>query len=267
MNNIFIKSFFLLILIYFVITVVVYFFQRKLLYHPFSPQITGKGLIHNFETINFKTSDNFELKGWFHLKNSNKKTILFLHGNAGNLDNRIDKLNFLGNMDINFLIISWRGYSGNPGNPSETGLYKDALGGIEWLNKKGISNDRIILYGESLGTAITTEVAQNENFAGIILEAPFTSMVDMGQKIYPIFPVKFLLKDKYESRNKIKNIKSPILVLHGRKDKIVPFYMGEKIFEMANSPKFKYFTDLDDHMMNFDEKLVNEIDLFIRNLN
>ena len=267
MNNIFIKSFFLLILIYFVITVVVYFFQRKLLYHPFSPQITGKGLIHNFETINFKTSDNFELKGWFHLKNLNKKTILFLHGNAGNLDNRIDKLNFLGNMDINFLIISWRGYSGNPGNPSETGLYKDALGGIEWLNKKGISNDRIILYGESLGTAITTEVAQNENFAGIILEAPFTSMVDMGQKIYPIFPVKFLLKDKYESKNKIKNIKSPILVLHGRKDKIVPFYMGEKIFEMANSPKFKYFTDLDDHMMNFDEKLVNEIDLFIRNLN
>ena len=267
MNNIFIKSFFLLILIYFVITVVVYFFQRKLLYHPFSPQITGKGLIHNFETINFKTSDNFELKGWFHLKNSNKKTILFLHGNAGNLDNRIDKLNFLGNMDINFLIISWRGYSGNPGNPSETGLYKDALGGIEWLNKKGISDDQIILYGESLGTAITTEVAQNENFAGIILEAPFTSMVDMGQKIYPIFPVKFLLKDKYESKNKIKNIKSPILVLHGRKDKIVPFYMGEKIFEMANSPKFKYFTDLDDHMMNFDEKLVNEIDLFIRNLN
>lgn len=267
MNNIFIKSFFLLILIYFVITLLVYFFQRKLLYHPFSPQITGKGLIHNFETINFKTSDNFELKGWFHLKNSNKKTILFLHGNAGNLDNRIDKLNSLGSIDINFLIISWRGYSGNPGKPSEAGLYKDALGGIEWLNKKGISNDRIILYGESLGTAITTEVAQNENFAGIILEAPFTSMVDMGQKIYPIFPVRFLLKDKYESKNKIKNIKSPILVLHGRKDKIVPFYMGEKIFEMANNPKFKYFTDLDDHMMNFDDKLVNEIDLFISNLN
>ena len=133
--------------------------------------------------------------------------------------------------------------------------------------RDGISNDRIILYGESLGTAITTEVAQNENFAGIILESPFTSMVDMGQKIYPIFPVKFLLKDKYESKNKIKNLKSPVLVLHGRKDKIVPFYMGEKIFEMANSPKFKYFTDLDDHMMNFDDKLIDEIDLFINNLN
>ena len=267
MNNIYIKSFFLLILIYVVITVIVYFYQRKLLYHPFSPQITGEGLVHNFETINFKTSDNFVLKGWFHLKNSNKKTILFLHGNAGNLDNRIDKLNSLGSMEINFLIIAWRGYSGNLGSPSEVGLYKDALGAIKWLNEKGISNDQIILYGESLGTAIATEVGQNKNFAGIILEAPFTSMVDMGQKIYPIFPVRFLLKDKYESKNKIKNLKSPILVLHGRKDKIVPFYMGEKIFEMANNPKFKYFTDLDDHMMNFDDKLINEIDLFISNLN
>jgi len=267
MNNIYIKSFFLLILIYVVITVIVYFYQRKLLYHPFSPQITGEGLVHNFETINFKTSDNFVLKGWFHLKNSNKKTILFLHGNAGNLDNRIDKLNSLGSMEINFLIIAWRGYSGNLGSPSEVGLYKDALGAIKWLNEKGISNDQIVLYGESLGTAIATEVGQNKNFAGIILEAPFTSMVDMGQKIYPIFPVRFLLKDKYESKNKIKNLKSPILVLHGRKDKIVPFYMGEKIFEMANNPKFKYFTDLDDHMMSFDDKLINEIDLFISNLN
>ena len=214
-------SFFLLILIYFGITVVVYFFQRKLLYHPFSAQITGEGLIHNFETINFKTSDNFVLKGWFHLKNSNKKTILFLHGNAGNLDNRIDKLNSLGSMEINFLIIAWRGYSGNPGSPSEVGLYKDALGAIKWLNEKGISNDQIVLYGESLGTAIATEVGQNKNFAGIILEAPFTSMVDMGQKIYPIFPVRFLLKDKYESDKKIKNIKSPILIMHGEDDFLI----------------------------------------------
>ena len=224
-------------------------------------------MIHNFETINFKTSDNFVLKGWFHLKNSNKKTILFLHGNAGNLDNRIDKLNSLGSMDINFLIISWRGYSGNPGNPSEAGLYKDVLGGIKWLNEKGISNDQIILYGESLGTAIATEIGQNDNFAGIILEAPFTSMVDMGQKIYPIFPVKFLLKDKYESKNKIKNIKSPILIMHGEADKIVPFRMGKKMFELANEPKFSYFSKYDDHMMEFNKDLINSINLFIKSLN
>ena len=267
MNNIYIKSFVLLIVIYVVITTVVYFYQRKLLYHPFSAEITGEGLIHNFETINFKTSDNFVLKGWFHLKNSNKKTILFLHGNAGNLDNRIDKLNSLGSMDINFLIISWRGYSGNPGNPSEAGLYKDVLGGIKWLNEKGISNDQIILYGESLGTAIATEVGQNENFAGIILEAPFTSMVDMGQKIYPIFPVKFLLKDKYESDKKIINIKSPILIMHGEADKVVPFWMGKKLYELANQPKYSYFNEYDDHMMEFNKDLINSIKFFIKSLN
>ena len=267
MNNIYIKSFFLLLIIYVSITVVVYFFQRKLLYHPFSPQITGKGLIHNFETINFKTSDNFELKGWFHLKNSNKKTIFFLHGNAGNLDNRIDKLNSLGNMNVNFLIIAWRGYSGNPGNPSEAGLYKDALGALKWLNEKGIPNDKIILYGESLGTAVATEVGQNDNFAGIILEAPFTSMVDMGKKIYPIFPVKFLLKDKYETKKKINNIKFPILIMHGKKDKIVPFYMGEKIYSLANEKKSKYFTENDDHMMEFNIKLNNAISDFLETLN
>ena len=208
MNNIYIKSFFLLILIYVVITVIVYFYQRKLLYHPFSPQITGEGLVHNFETINFKTSDNFVLKGWFHLKNFNKKTILFLHGNAGNLDNRIDKLNSLGSMEINFLIIAWRGYSGNQGSPSEVGLYKDALGAIKWLNAKGIQDKNIILYGESLGTGVAVEIAQNKNYAGIILESPYTSMLNMGKKYYPFFPVSFLLKDRFESNKKINKVKN-----------------------------------------------------------
>jgi len=123
------------------------------------------------------------------------------------------------------------------------------------------------LYGESLGTSVAIEVGQNRDFAGIILEAPFTSMIDIGKKYYPIFPVKLLLKDKYVSKNKIKNINSPVLVMHGKKDKIVPFYMGKKIYDLANQPKFNYFPDDDDHMMNFDDKLINEIDLFISNLN
>ena len=114
---------------------------------------------------------------------------------------------------------------------------------------------------------MATEIAQNKNFAGIILESPFTSMIDLGQKHYPIFPVKFLLKDKYESEKKIKNLRSPVLVIHGKKDKIVPFYMGEKIYNIANNPKFKYFTEVDDHMMNYDDKLINKIELFISTLN
>ena len=241
------------------VTIAVYLFQRKLLYHPsvlsnFSQETSGLGLEHKFEKIKIEVNKDIYLNGWLHIKDIKKKTILFFHGNAGNLD-------------INFLIISWRGYSLSDGKPTEYGLYEDAKTSVNFLLNKGVLEQDIILYGESLGTAVAVEIGQNKDFAGIILEAPFTSMIDLGQKYYPFFPVRFLLKDKYESKNKIKNLKSPVLVLHGKKDKIVPFYMGEKIFEMANSPKFKYFTDLYDHMMNFDDKLIDEIDLFINNLN
>ncbi len=264
----FTKLVILIIVTYCLLLTFVFFYQRKLLYHPnFSNHVTGDGLIHIIEKINIKTEDNIDLKGWFHLKDSKKKTILFFHGNAGTLDNRIYKLNFLGNLDINFLIIAWRGYSGSSGKPTELGLYQDAKSAVNWLNLKGIVEKNIILYGESLGTSVAIEIGQNKNFAGIILEAPFTSMVDTGKKYYPFFPVKLLLKDKYESKNKIKNIKFPILVMHGKKDKIIPFYMGEAIYNLANKPKFKYFSDNDDHMMDFDENLVNEISSFLKSLN
>jgi len=254
--------------VYLIVTLGLYIFQRKLLYYPnFNSHLKGDGLIHSFENISIKTKDNINLKGWFHLKDTKKKTILFFHGNAGTLDNRIYKLNFLGNLDVNFLIFGWRGYSGSSGKPSEFGLYLDAKSALNWLNSKGITDEEIILYGESLGTSVAIEVSQNRNLAGIILEAPFTSMIDIGKKYYPFFPVKLLLKDKYVSKNKIKNINSPVLVMHGKKDKIVPFYMGKKIYDLANQPKFNYFPDDDDHMMNFDDKLINQIDLFISNLN
>ena len=264
----FTKLVILIIVTYCLLLTFVFFYQRKLLYHPnFSNHVTGDGLIHSIEKINIKTEDNIDLKGWFHLKDLKKKTILFFHGNAGTLDNRIYKLNFLGNLDINFLIIAWRGYSGSSGKPTELGLYQDAKSAVNWLNLRGIAEKNIILYGESLGTSVAIEIGQNKNFAGIILEAPFTSMVDTGKKYYPFFPVKLLLKDKYESKNKIKNIKFPILVMHGKKDKIIPFYMGEAIYNLANKPKFKYFSDNDDHMMDFDENLVNEISSFLKSLN
>ena len=113
--------------VYLIVTLGFYIFQRKLLYYPnFNSHLKGDGLIHSFENINIKTKDNINLKVWFHLKDTKKKTILFFHGNAGTLDNRIYKLNFLGNLDVNFLIIAWRGYDGSTGKPSEFGLYQDA---------------------------------------------------------------------------------------------------------------------------------------------
>jgi len=265
-SSIFFNVFLVVLLVYFFIVIFLFFYQRKLLYHPGENNyLDDASLNHNIEKV-YISSDQ-KLVAWYFKKNPKYKTLLFFHGNAGKIDNRIYKLNEFSKLDINYLIFAYRGFSGNEGKPSEKGLYKDARAVKYWLNLNNVQDNEIILYGESLGGAIAVDLAKEFDFSGIILESPFTSMIDMAKKYYPYLPVKFLLKDKYESKNKIKNLKSPILVLHGRKDKIVPFYMGEKIFEMANNPKFKYFTDLDDHMMDFNDKLINEIDSFIENLN
>jgi len=255
-------------LVYFFASLGLYIFQRDLLYHPTENNYDGDKLTVNIQEVKIVTDDNIDLLAWYHNKDINKfKTILFLHGNAGSLENRIHKINHFEDMNINFLLLSWRGFSGNIGKPTEKGLYQDARSAVKWLVKQGVIEENIIIYGESLGTGITTEIAQNKNFAGIILETPFTSMVAAGKSKYPIFPIKLLLKDKYESDKKIKNIKSPVLIMHGEEDQIVPFWMGEKMFQMANEPKYSYFTKFDNHMMEFDENLVSELKKFIKSLN
>ena len=254
--------------IYFLVLVFLYFYQRNLLYHPNENNYSEDKISVDIENVRIKTSDNIELLGWYHEKNlKDFKTLIFFHGNAGSLENRIHKLNHFRDMNINFLIIAWRGFSGNNGNPSEQGLYEDGKSAIDWLIKKGVSEKNLILYGESLGTGVATHLAQNKNFAGVILETPFTSMIDAAKKFYPYIPVKLLLKDKFENYKKIKNINSPILIMHGEVDQLVPFSMGEKIYEIANEPKYSYFTKYDNHMMEYDEKLVLALKSFLKSLN
>ena len=256
------------VLIYLFILTSTYIFQRKLLYQPGENNYSGDQLLVDIEEIKILAEDNIELLSWFHKKDLKKyKTILFFHGNAGNLENRIHKINHFKDMKINFLIVSWRGFSGNKGQPTEKGLYKDGKSAVKWLKMKGVEEKDIVIYGESLGTGIAIEIAQNKNFAGIILESPFTSMVDAGKTQYPYLPVKFLLKDKYESDKKIKKVKSPILIMHGKIDQIVPFYMGKKMYEIANEPKFFYFSKYDDHMMEFNENMLKTLRTFLDGLN
>ena len=255
-------------IIYFFILISTYFFQRNLLYHPTENNYAGDQIFVSVQKIKIKTQDGLELISWYHNKNLNKyKTILFLHGNAGSLENRIHKINHFQDMNINFLIVAWRGFSGNTGKPTEKGLYEDARSAVRWLKSNGVKENNIIIYGESLGTGVATEIAQNKNFAGIILESPFTSMIDAGKDKYPFLPVRLLLKDKYESNKKIKNIHSPVLIMHGKVDNIVPFHMGKKMHELANQPKYSYFSEYDDHMMEYNENLLNVLKDFISSLN
>ncbi len=163
----------LVLIIYLIITFILYKSQRSLLYHPSENNYSGDKLTVSIDKVKIKTDDNIELLAWYHDKDiDNYKTILFLHGNAGSLENRIHKINHFKEMEINFLIISWRGFSGNDGKPTEEGLYKDARGAVKWLLNKGVKKENIVIYGESLGTGVATEISQNENFAGIILESP-----------------------------------------------------------------------------------------------
>ena len=254
--------------IYFLLLVFLYFYQRSLLYHPNENNYSGDKISVDIEKVKIQTSDNIELLGWYHEKNlKDYKTLVYFHGNAGSLENRIHKLNHFQDMNINFLIIAWRGFNGNKGKPSERGLYVDGKSAIDWLKKKGVDEKNLILYGESLGTGIATHLAQNKNYAGVILETPFTSMVDAAKNFYPYIPINLLLKDKFENFKKVKNINTPILVMHGEVDQIVPFSMGKKIYEIANNPKYSYFTKYDDHMMEYDENLVLALKSFFNSLN
>ena len=260
-----------IVFFYILLLICVFFFQRNLLYHPsinnyLDDQTTREP--SEIKKIKITTKDNIDLIGWFYQGNTAKsKTILFFHGNAGSLENRTYKLNHFKNLNVNFLIIAWRGFSGNKGKPNEKGLYEDAESAIRWLKSRGINEKNIILYGESLGTAVAVEIAQNKKYAGVILESPFTSMIDMGKKYYPLFPVRFLLKDKFESYKKVSNISVPILFIHGKVDKIVPYDMGIKLYELANEPKFFYSQEYGDHMVNYDDKLLLDLKKFIQSLN
>ncbi len=257
--------FLFLFLVYFTICMVIYFTQRSLMYHPSENNYLDENqLNHKVEKIKIPSDD--ELTSWYFKKNKNFKTILFFHGNAGSLENRIYKLNDISQLDLNYLIVAYRGFSGNRGTPTEDGLYKDARAAKYWLNLNNISDQNIIVYGESLGTAVAIDLAKDHKFAGVILESPFTSMLKLSRKYYAWLPTGILLKDKYETDKKIKKVFSPILVLHGKKDNIVPFEMGEALFKLANNPKYNYFVDNDDHMMDFNDDLINSINKFISSL-
>ena len=269
--NFYITSILALVFFYVLLLIIVFLFQGNLLYHP-----TTDNYIQNqveiepaeIEKVKITTKDKINLIGWFYNRNLEEfKTILFFHGNAGSLENRTYKLNHFKNLNVNFLIVAWRGFSGNEGKPNEMGLYEDAKSAVKWLSAKGIKEQNIILYGESLGSGVAVEIAQNKNYAGIILESPFTSMINMGKKYYPFFPIKLLLKDKFENNKKIKKVSIPVLILHGKDDKIVPFVMGKKMYELANQPKFFYPQEYGDHMIDYNTELLTVLKKFIQSLN
>ena len=255
------------LLIYFFILFTTYFFQRNLLYHPKENNYLDNQINFEYKEVFIPVNKNIKLKSWIIEKDFKKnKTLIFFHGNAGNLNNRIYKINELYNLDINILLVSWRGFSGNKGKPTEKGLYEDAKSTILWVKKQGVNLEDIILYGESLGTGVATQMAFDFNVAGLILESPYTSMIDAGKLYYPYLPVSFLLKDRYETSKKIDKINIPILIMHGKQDDLVPIEMSYSLFDKIKGKKYSYFPENDDHMMEYNNELIKNIENFINKL-
>lgn len=225
------------ILCYGTICFLLFTMQRKILYQP-SNQVSSFATKDSFEEIYFTTQDNVDIMGLYKHNKNSKYVLLYFHGNAGNVFDRKDKLNKFFDNGFSVFGLSYRGYGKSNGEPSEKGLYKDAKAAVAILNNKyKIDNKNIIIYGESLGSGVAVQLATENNFKALILEAPYTSILNLGKALYSFVPVSLLLKDKFESINKIKNVKTPILIIHGKEDKTVPVYHGNELFLAANFPK------------------------------
>jgi len=190
-----------------------------------------------YEDIYFNTSDNKRLNGWFIPAEGARHTVMFCHGNAGNISHRMEKIVMFREIGVNTFIFDYRGYGNSKGAPSEQGLCKDADAAYEYLTEvRGVPGEDIVLYGESIGGAVVIDLARKVNVGALITEEAFSSIKDMARIAYPFVP-HFVFSSRFDSVSKIKNITCPKLIIHSIDDEIVPFHLGEKLFEAAAPPK------------------------------
>jgi hypothetical protein len=232
---------------------VMYVFQRALIYFP-DPKRTppAHAGLPQAEEVELASADGEKLIAWYVPARAGKPLVLYFQGNAGASNLRSERFKWLIAGGAGLIALSYRGYGGSSGKPSEAGLIRDARAAYDFARAQA-SAERIVLFGESLGTAVAIALAAERDVGALILDAPFTSAVDVGAAAYPFAPVRWMIKDSFRSDLRIRLVKAPILVLHGALDRVVPIGLGEKLFALAPEPKrFVRFADgghvdLDDH--------------------
>jgi fermentation-respiration switch protein FrsA (DUF1100 family) len=187
----------------------------------------------------FTTSDGLRLHSWWApAAGEASHTIIYFHGNAGNLTNRIDNVGFLQRLPANVLAVDYRGYGRSEGRPSERGIYLDALAAFDYLTKeRGIPPEQIVVLGQSLGSAAATELARKRRVAGVILEAGFPSARRVAQVAMLLPGISYIIRSKFDSAAKLKEIRVPVLVAHCTADPVLPYKLGEELFAAASQPK------------------------------
>lgn len=215
-----------------------YVLQRHLLYFPDAarPELGDLAAL-GVREITLNTIDGLSLLSWYVPPRGGRPVIAYFHGNGGHIGYRAERLRQFARNGYGVLMAEYRGYGGNPGTPSETGLLADGAAAFDFLGGEGIAPNRLVIYGESLGSGIAVPLAAQRAIAGLILEAPFTSVAEVAQYHYSFIPAAALVRDRFDSLAKIGQVKAPILVLHGERDRIVPARFGRALFDAAPEPK------------------------------
>ncbi len=226
--------FFAIIVACFAVVGLFYWFQRSLTYFPehstITPQEAG---VPEMEVVALTTEDGLQLKAWYcPPKEAHLPTVVYFHGNAGHIGYRASLVRPYIKAGFGVFLLTYRGYSANPGKPSEEGLYRDARASIEFLKGQDV-----VLFGESIGAAVAIQMALEFPIKAIILQAPFTTLADVGAYHYPFIPIRLLLKDKYNSLAKASNVQVPVCIIHGENDGIIPPAMSQKLFNAFQEPK------------------------------
>ena len=192
-----------------------------------------------YEDVRFSANDGTRLHGWYLPGDEGQPLVLFYHGNAGNISHRLDNLRLLNELGVSVFIFDYRGYGQSDGKPSEVGTYADARGALTWLKGKGWTPERMIYFGRSLGGGIALQLALDQPPAGLVLESAFSSIKAMGKRHYPLLwhLAGWLLSARYDNLSKIGQLRSPLLLIHGDRDAVVPFTMGQELFHRAPEPK------------------------------
>ena len=233
-------------LVYVLVVALAWAFQERLLYLPHMgrEQIgtpADRGLA--WSPVSLETEDGLALDAWWLPHEHPRASLLFLHGNAGNISHRLDSLVQFHRLGFSVLILDYRGYGRSEGSPSEVGLARDARAGWRWLREEaGQTPDDVVLFGRSLGAAVAAEMAagleaEEQAPAAVILESPFRSVPDLAQRVYPFLPARWLARFSHDTETHVGDITVPLLVIHSRDDEIIPFAEGEAVYRAAGEPK------------------------------
>jgi fermentation-respiration switch protein FrsA (DUF1100 family) len=225
-------------------------FEKRLIYFPYRTlEVTPAALGLRHDELRLVTEDGVTLHGWFLPVPDSRFTVLLCHGNGGNISHRLDRVLLMqARLHVDVLLFDYRGYGRSDGRPDEEGTYRDARAAYKYLrDERVVAPARLVLFGESLGSAVALQLALEREARGLVLESPFTSIPEMARAAYPFLPVGRFLRTRYDSLERVPRLRMPLLVLHGERDRIVPFLQGRRLFEAAPEPKRFYSIPGADH--------------------